>query len=71
MTERRWESRMAKSKNTSDFRRFREFYDDYDEGTNKKKVQENKRPRSKVRDILNHIDLENLNDEDFYDLEDY
>jgi len=64
---------MAKSKNRDTYRGFREFYDSYDgEIPKKKKLAEKKgRGRAKITEKLQHIDINNINDEDFDDLEDY
>ena len=70
---RSWESPMARNKNKDSYRGFREFYDSYDEEIpKKKKLAEKKgRARSKINEKLQHIDINNINDEDFDDLEDY
>jgi len=64
---------MARSKNRDTYRGFREFYDSYDgEIPKKKKLAEKKgRGRAKITEKLQHIDINNINDEDFDDLEDY
>ena len=64
---------MARSKNRDTYRGFREFSDSYDgEIPKKKKLAEKKgRGRAKITEKLQHIDINNINDEDFDDLEDY
>ena len=63
---------MAKNKDRGNSRGFREFYENYDEEFPKKKRLDKKgRTKTKIREKLDHIDLNNLNDEDFDDLEDY
>lgn len=68
-----WESSMAKNKDRAGYRGFREFYDNYDDEVPKKKrLNEKKgRAKSKIREKLDQIDLNNINDEDFDDLDDY
>lgn len=67
-----WESRMGKSKDRDNYRGFREFYDNYDgEFFKKKRLDKKGRTKTKIREKLEHIDINNLNDEDFDDLEDY
>jgi len=66
-----WESRMAKSKNRNSFRGFREFYDEYDDQVPKKKrVNQKRRAKTKIRETLEQIDINNLDEENFDDLED-
>lgn len=64
---------MAKSKNRDTYRGFREFYESYDEEIPKKKrlAEKKGRSRAKITEKLQRIDINNINDEDFDDLEDY
>lgn len=64
---------MAKSKNRDTYRGFREFYESYDEEIPKKKrlAEKKGRSRAKIAEKLQRIDINNINDEDFDDLEDY
>lgn len=64
---------MAKNKDRTGYRGFREFYDNYDDEIPKKKRHSEKKGRvkSKIKEKLEQIDLNNLDDEDFDELEDY
>lgn len=67
-----WESPMGKSKSRNSYRGFREFYDEYDDLVPKKKRLNSKRKnKTKIREKLEQIDINNLDDDRLEELEDF
>jgi hypothetical protein len=63
---------MGKSKSRNSYRGFREFYDEYDDLVPKKKRLNSKRKnKTKIREKLEQIDINNLDDDRLEDLEDF
>jgi hypothetical protein len=63
---------MGKSKSRNSYRGFREFYDEYDDLVPKKKRLNSKRKnKTKIREKLEQIDINNLDDDRLEELEDF